>query len=413
MKVNENSQNDAKKYYVYLIQNKENKKMYIGWSSNVKQRWASEKNFAFNPNYQMYNWTDYKSLLSRAFRKYALNAKDVDNHFTFLILEEFEDKDESLEAEIFWIEFFRTNVQRYGKDAGYNVLSGGQKGISGYKATDEQKAIISFNNTGEKNSSAKLKKTEVENIRKDYLTGNYSYKDIVNKYKISVTNISRIILNKNWKSDSYILNEEQLLNIKTKNQFNNTGKFENNPNSKLTQSQVNKIRNDFNLGLKSIIELSEEYNMSYGSINGIIKNEMWKDKNYFFDYKKYKEVNAKDNKINYNIVLKIRQEYLLGNKSPQNVADEYDTDLQLIWRILKNEICVDENYKFDHKQLLDIAKKNHKLCKLTYEKADYIRKECKLNNSPQRKKELAKEFEISMDTVYGVINNKIWVVKNV
>ena len=39
----------------------------------------------------------------------------------------------------------------------------------------------------------------VNNIRKDYDTGNYRNRDLVKKYNTTSTNISRIVLRKTWK----------------------------------------------------------------------------------------------------------------------------------------------------------------------------------------------------------------------
>lgn len=336
-------------YTVYCIQNKKNLKMYIGWSSNVKSRWRSEKYFAFNKNAQMYNWNDYESLLSKAFRAYATNSKDVEEFFTFTILEQFEDKEESLEAEIFWIEYFRTNVQRYGQDAGYNVLSGGQRGIFGFKATDEQKAIISFNTAGEKNPAAKLKKEEVDLIRNDYLTGGYTYKELGIKYNIGRTSIARIIKDKNWKDENYKIDNEVLLEISSNNKNDGSYFKTNNPKAKIT----------------------------------------------------------------FNDAENIRFEFLTGKMSKDDLALKYSLTGNTIWGILKNEIWIDENSTIDQKNIDDIAIKFNKRCKLNFEIANQLREDYKNMDTSKRGwgPILAKKYDIHNSEVHLIVNNKIWVRK--
>lgn len=337
-------------YSVYCIQNNKNLKMYIGWSSNVKKRWQSEKFFAFNKNAQMYNWKDYESLLSKAFRKYAPGGiNDVENSFTFTILEQFEDKEESLEAEIFWIEFFRTNVQKYGQDAGYNILSGGQKGIFGFKATPEQKALNSFNNTGEKNNAAKLKKIEVDLIREEYLTGEYTYKELAVKYNVGRSSIARIIKDKNWKNENYKINNEILLEISSNNKNDGSYFKTNNPKAKNT----------------------------------------------------------------FNDAENIRLEFLTGKISKEDLALKYSVSTNTIWGILKNEIWPDENYIVDKKNIDDIAIKFNKRCKLNFEIANQLREDYKNMDTSKRGwgPILAKKYDIYNSEVHLIVNNKIWVRK--
>lgn len=53
---------------------------------------------------------------------------------------------------------------------------------------------------GENNGMAVLTKKQVKRIRKLYKTGLYRYIDLVRKFRVSKSNIHRIILRKTWKS---------------------------------------------------------------------------------------------------------------------------------------------------------------------------------------------------------------------
>jgi predicted DNA-binding protein YlxM (UPF0122 family) len=189
-------------YTVYSIQNIENKKIYIGRSVKYKARWSNEICAAFDPNNQ-----DYKTILSKAFRKYAKIKENVKNKFSFLVLEQFSIFQDSVEAEKFWISFFRTNVSKYGSECGYNLTEGGE-GALGYKQTDEHKRKISDKTKkGENCPSAKLKQIDAYNIRKQYLTGIYSTSKLAKKYNVSKKAILNLIHNKTYKDNNYNFND--------------------------------------------------------------------------------------------------------------------------------------------------------------------------------------------------------------
>ena len=236
--------------------------MYIGWSSNVKKRWIAERKFAFNPKQR-----DYNGLLARTFRKYAKNTRDIINHFTFTVIEEFNDLQDSLDAEMFWIEYFRTNVKRFGDDAGYNILDGGGCGILGYKFTEKQKQQLSEINIGENNNSAKLNWEIVKNIRKEYSFGGISCEKLANKYNVHKTTIARIIRNEKWIDDTY--NYSEIKNIKKENNINAV--------AKLTKVQIDEIRIDFHKLKLNIKDISKKYNVSSSNIYFIVKNKTWNE----------------------------------------------------------------------------------------------------------------------------------------
>jgi hypothetical protein len=59
-----------------------------------------------------------------------------------------------------------------------------------------------MNNKGELNPSSKLKKEDVNNIKKLYETKEYSHRGLAKKFKISKTQITRVINNKSWQYES-------------------------------------------------------------------------------------------------------------------------------------------------------------------------------------------------------------------
>ena len=55
-----------------------------------------------------------------------------------------------------------------------------------------------MNNKGESNPSSKLKKEDVSYIKKLYETKEYSHRGLAKKFKISKTQIGRVVNNKSW-----------------------------------------------------------------------------------------------------------------------------------------------------------------------------------------------------------------------
>lgn len=201
-------------YHVYLIQNLINLKIYIGFSNNLKFRWSTHLSVAKygKRNYPIYN----------AIRKYGKKS------FSIYVIESFDNAKEALEAETFWIEYFKTNITKHGNQFGYNLTTGGEgtpgmkhsqktkrkiskslmgnKHNLGNKASIETRQRMSKNHIGEKNTKAKLTAQEVNAIR-NYHKNNKDkskniFKELIEIYKqhnLSVSGLEKIIYRKTWK----------------------------------------------------------------------------------------------------------------------------------------------------------------------------------------------------------------------
>lgn len=145
------------KHCIYILQNVQNQKVYVGYSSNPPNRWKCEKSAAFN-----INDSEYNNPLSRAIRKYGWEQ------FSKQIIEEFNEKQDALEAEKFWIEFLRTNRNKFGKEYGYNLHEGGNappvnygnQHAKGTKHTVEWKNNMSAIMTGHRGYTTGMKFSE-------------------------------------------------------------------------------------------------------------------------------------------------------------------------------------------------------------------------------------------------------------
>jgi len=201
-------------YYIYLIQNLINLKIYIGFSKNPKFRWTQHISIAKRKTnkYPLYN----------AIRKYGKK------HFAMHTIESFNNIEEALEAEKFWIEYFKTNITKYGSEYGYNLTEGGEgtsgrthsqktknkiskslignKYNLGNKASSETRRKMSIVHIGEKNAKAKLTAQDVIAIRNYHKNNKNISKnifkellEIYQKYHLSISGLEKIIYRKTWK----------------------------------------------------------------------------------------------------------------------------------------------------------------------------------------------------------------------
>jgi group I intron endonuclease len=137
-------------YIVYCLQNKINGKIYIG-KSNRNSRVQDHFRIA-NGGKEKYG--NVFSLVHAAIKKYG------EENFIHFILEEFDLADDCLEAEKFWIEYFRTDVNRFGNDYGYNLTAGGD-GLFGRKHSVESKNKTSSSMKNYWNSLSKDEKNKI------------------------------------------------------------------------------------------------------------------------------------------------------------------------------------------------------------------------------------------------------------
>ena len=64
--------------------------------------------------------------------------------------------------------------------------------------------------------------------------------------------------------------------MKEENSINPFLSGEKNPNSKLTESQVQEIRDLYKTGSFTMVQLAEKFGMSRRSISAVINKEIWK-----------------------------------------------------------------------------------------------------------------------------------------
>lgn len=137
--------------YLYTVTNKINKKVYVGktTSSNINSYWKQHVSDALGEK-QFCNRVFYKAL-----RKYGYDG------FYWKVIEEIESNYDVCRAEVDLIAKLKTNILRYGPDAGYNMTDGGE-GTLGYRHTKETKIKMSNLQKGRKISEEQKKNHSIQ-----------------------------------------------------------------------------------------------------------------------------------------------------------------------------------------------------------------------------------------------------------
>ena len=119
-------------YYIYCYENKINHHKYIGQTNNLKRRFLSHKNSAFNESSK-----DYNCLFHKKLRQYG-----IDN-FDFYVVEELDTNDSDYVdfRESFWIQKLNTWC-RYNQ--GYNETTGGKQYKKSLAISDEDIKQIKY-----------------------------------------------------------------------------------------------------------------------------------------------------------------------------------------------------------------------------------------------------------------------------
>ncbi len=257
---------------------------------------------------------------------------------------------------------------------------------------NKENTTIEENNKVHKSSMHTL--DEAKNIREDYAKGDVSCHELAEIYDTTPTTICNIINNKVLVDNDYIPPKISI-------------DGENNSQVKLTKDTVNEIREKYRSNTKlKYSDLAKEYNVTESAISAIIRNERWIDENYIPVHRTGLEgENSPNAKLTKNIVNEIRTKYINDKNLKQpDLAKEYNLNIATIGRILRNESWVDPEYK----PVLNRKGKggeNNNSSKLTWDIVNNIRD--KFGKGASRK-ELSKEFGISMSQIGAIVTNESW-----
>lgn len=221
-------------YYVYLIRNLVNDKVYIGKASDVHKRWLKHLS-SVRTGIGIFP-------IHSAIRKYGVDK------FKIITIDSDISESDILEKEKFWIDFYKSNVCKYPYELGYNLTDGGE-GISGHKHSDEAKLKISLTFKG------KLKSDDHKKLLSIIHTGKIlskSHKDAIG---------SALIGKKHFDETKVKL---KLSKLGTKN-----------PNSKLNEQQVIEIVKLFNTTAKTDKDIGSIFGVAKRTISDIRRGIGW------------------------------------------------------------------------------------------------------------------------------------------
>ena len=227
---------------IYKITNTITKKVYIGLSNDIEQRWKTHKK-----RYKIESDKEYEKYLYRSFRKYGLEA------FTFEVIEECPPEELS-NREIYWISYYDSYAN------GYNETPGGE--------------IICVG--GEKHPNHKLTEEDIKIIR-NYYKNKARRKDIYNLYKnhIGESGFGKIWKGETWKN---IMPEVYTEENKEFHRHNTANSGSQNGRSKLTEQEVFNIRTRRKNGEK-LSDVYADYSdrMTYKSFSNVWTYQNWKN----------------------------------------------------------------------------------------------------------------------------------------
>lgn len=251
-------------FYIYQILNLNNGKIYVGRTERPNKRWKEHQEVAKSNSYKN------KKLIHKAITKYGVNS------FEFRIIQVLESFNDAVNAEVYWIQYYKTNVAKYGNEFGYNLSDGGEGGGTGRHMSDATKQKISQTHKGKRKSLEQIKKwsltktqfsiEELEKIRV-LLFQNISTYKIAEMFGCSQGVISEMKLGN---SHLYFFTEQDIEQFKHRI----TKRGERNGAAKLTENKIKEIKYLIKQGV-STAKIAKIYNVGNSTILRIKNGQSW------------------------------------------------------------------------------------------------------------------------------------------
>lgn len=158
---------------IYCIENKINKKKYIGQSINIEKRWKQHIS-------ELRRGKHYNKFLQRAWNKYG------ESNFEFYIVEQLYASPHAMYniLEAYYISEYKSNDNKFG----YNLTIGGD-GTIGHTFTEEQRKKISEAQIGRKLTDEwkqHISQVHKEKIKNGYKPKTDHFKKFIEEQKISI-----------------------------------------------------------------------------------------------------------------------------------------------------------------------------------------------------------------------------------
>ncbi len=246
------------RWYVYILQNKTNGKIYVGKARWPNSRWKRHREVAAGTKEEFPN--DFFAIHG-AIKKYGWDG------FNHKIIQELGSKKECSDAEIFWIALFRSYED---KDRGYNLTPGGD----GAGLTKEAAKKIGEAQRGELSFKAKLTEKDVIEIIDKYVNNkSCMQRELAIEYNVSIGAINDIMKRKTWTHITDIPSNP-LNNFSGRKYGGKPGELAG--NSKLKEKDVVEAIRLYNTGQYTYKEIANSMNVAPHTIGAIIRGRNWK-----------------------------------------------------------------------------------------------------------------------------------------
>lgn len=265
---------------IYQIRNTLNNKVYIGSAICISARWSRHRK-------ELSSNTHPNQHLQSSWNKYGEKA------FLFEIIENGQEKT-LIEREQFWIDSKKASDP----NTGFNQCPKAGSTLNRV-LTDEQRLRATENinkiREGTKTRSAQTKRSitrrekgtrshklnweKVQEIRRRYSSEKISFQQLALEYNVGVVTIHDLIHNKTWKPFSQeelvLLQESSKENISEETRREKlSSPGEKNPNCKLSDEVLKKLREEAQAGSISRRDLAKKYNISYIWLGRLLNPKM-------------------------------------------------------------------------------------------------------------------------------------------
>lgn len=222
---------------VYKITNKVNNKSYIGSSINIKMRWQKhiyDLKKDLHPN---------KHLLE-SYKKYG------EHNFEFSILEIVEDTDQLIDREQYYLDFYKSY------ENGYNIRKFAENNF-GYKHSKKTIEKCRIASTGKQHTEETKKRISLSNIGK-----------IVSEETKKKMSLAKKGKSSHWKGKKRSEKQKKIISDMAKKRIG-----ELNPNSKIKNADIEKIKFMFYQEKIKINTIAESFEVSRSTIKRILHDK--------------------------------------------------------------------------------------------------------------------------------------------
>ena len=351
---------------IYKIINLTNKKVYIGQSKSIFERWQEHKR-------DLNNNTHGNPHLQNAWNKYGKE------YFEFGIVEECS-MNQLNEKEIYWIDYYNSMNSKFG----YNKTSGGGANTI---ISDETKKKLSIAHSGENN----------------YFYG----KTHTEETKSILSEIAKIRFKDKRNHPSYGF-KKSIEAIK-KQSISMMGKYrgENTHLSKLNNNDVIEIKELLTNSYLSISDIANRYNISNSVIFHIRKIRIWKDigneyNNYLLECVKNDRI-----MIPIKLIIDIKHSLAYTNMPLSEIVIKYKVDRHTLNNIIKEN--VGHNLFPELNDLIKnrkVVKKNGQLDGRILTNYEVMQIKKLILNCELSQLEIAKIYNVSSSLISYIKNNK-------